>query len=575
VFHNQLYSSGEGGSVSSVGLQPEKHTQSHPYGLLASSAVRTACCSILLILLTVGLYYPVRTHPFVNYDDNVYVSDNDHVKEGLSWDTVTWAFLTYDAGNWHPLTWLSHALDVELYDVNPAGHHVTNLILHALNVMLLFWVLLRATGYAGRSLMVAALFAVHPLNVEPVVWIAERKTLLSMTFFLLALGAYRWYVAKPKLGRYIAVALLFALGLMAKPQIITLPFVLLLWDYWPLERIDFRAFLAIRLGRSNGTSGQKRPESSEGRLPHASLARLIEEKIPLFAIAAASAAMTMKAQGAARAVMSLGAIPLSLRLSNAIVSYVKYLKKAFWPTGLAPMYPHPGDSLHWWQVYGALLLLLAITMLVVEKRRHRYLPVGWFWFLGSMVPMIGIVQVGHQAMADRYAYLPLLGIFIMICWGVADWSSEKRLPAQLLPVVSVIVVLALTIVARRQINYWADNAVLWMHTIEVTAPNYVAEDNLAGTLLARNRQEEAIVHYRRAVEIHPTDPISTFNIAFYEQQQGELQQAIGDYRQAITLTTSESLQIQAYKNMARAYQELGDSEQARSCFNAARRLQGP
>lgn len=566
--------------MSSVGLQPDRQVQSRPSGLLASSAVRNSCYCVLLVLLTVALYYPVRTHPFVNYDDNVYVSDNDHVKDGLSWDTLTWAFFTYDAGNWHPVTWLSHALDVQLYDINPAGHHVTNMLLHALNVMLLFWVLLRATGYTGRSLMVAALFAVHPLNVEPVVWIAERKTLLSMTFFLLALGAYRWYAAKPKMGRYAWVALLFALGLMAKPQIITLPFVLLLWDYWPLKRLAPRSSpFALRRGDSREISGEKRMAQSAKRLvPDASccsITRLIAEKIPLFAIAAASAAMTMKAQGAGRAVMSLGVIPLSLRLSNAIVSYAKYVKKAFWPAGLAPMYPHPGGSLHSWQVYGALLILLAITLFVVDRWRRRYLPVGWFWFLGTLVPMIGIVQVGHQAMADRYAYLPLVGIFVMLCWGVADWCSAKRLPAQLLPAVSFIVLLALTIVARRQINYWADNAALWTHTIEVTSPNYVAEDNLAGTLLARNRPEEAIVHYRRASDIHPTDPISAFNIGRYEQRHGELQEAIEHYRRAIVLTTSESLQITAYKNMGRAYLDLGDSEQAGQCFKDARRLQGP
>jgi protein O-mannosyl-transferase len=560
---NQLYSSSEGGPVSSVGLQSGEEVQSRPSGLLASAAVRAFCYGILLFLLTAALYYPVRTHPFVNYDDNVYVNDNDHVKDGLSGDTILWAFTTYDAGNWHPVTWLSHALDVQMYDIEPAGHHLTNLLLHAANAVLLFWVLLSATGYAGRSWMVAALFAVHPLNVEPVVWIAERKTILSMSFFLLALGAYGWYAAKPKMARYVTVAALFSLGLMAKPQVITFPFVLLLWDYWPLKRMSFIGGDPTRVD-SNGKA-----------IPQKSLRALIEEKIPLFAIAAASAAITMKAQRASHAVLSFGAIPLSIRLSNAIVSYVRYIQKCFWPAGLAPMYPHPGRSLHAWQVYGALAILLAITMFVFEKRSRRYLLVGWLWFMGTLVPMIGLVQVGHQAMADRYAYLPLLGIFVMVCWGAADWAVEKRLPSQLLPVLSLLIVLVLTIVARRQIGYWADNALLWTHTIEVTAPNYVAEDNLAGTLLTRKRPDEAIVHYRNAAAIHPTDPISAFNIGLYEQQHGELRQAIEHYKQAITLTLRPSLQIPALNNMGQVYNALGDTEQARQCFAQARKLQGP
>ncbi|MGC2112802.1 MAG: hypothetical protein WA655_24995, partial [Candidatus Korobacteraceae bacterium] len=332
--------------VGSVGLQPGKEIQSRPSGMLASSGKQPYLFGLLLVLLTVALYYPVKNHPFVNYDDNVYVTDNLHVQSGLSWDTVTWAFAAHDAGNWHPLTWLSHALDFQLYDLNPGGHHLTNLLLHVLNALLLFWVLYRATGYVGRSFMVAALFAVHPVNVESVVWISERKTLLSMVFFLLALGAYRWYASKPGIGRYSLVAVLFALGLMAKPQIITFPFVLLLWDYWPLERMSF--------------SRDKRPDSAEaGTYPAKSFVALLEEKLPLFAIAVASAAMTMKAQRAAGAVIPLGMYPLSVRLSNAIVSYARYLAKMIWPLHLAPMYPHPGDGLRAWQVYGALAFLLA------------------------------------------------------------------------------------------------------------------------------------------------------------------------------------------------------------------------
>jgi len=555
--------------VSSVGLQPDEQVQSHPAGLFTGN--RSYLLGLLLIVLTVALYYSVRNHPYVNYDDTVYVTDNVHVQNGLTWDTVTWAFTTDDAGNWHPLTWLSHALDVEMYDLTPGGHHQTSMLLHALNAALLFWVLLQATGYAGRSFMVAALFAVHPVNVESVVWIAERKTVLSMTFFLLALGAWRWYAAKPHVLRYAGVAGLFALGLMAKPQIITFPFVLLLWDYWPLGRVAFRSSpFALRQKDSGEVSGEKRTANSERRF-----LQLLVEKLPLLAIAAASAAITMKAQGASGAVLSLGATPLSIRLSNGLVSYVKYLMNAFWPRGLAPMYPHPGDSLRAWQVYGALLLLLTITLLVVERRCRPYLLVGWLWFLGTLVPMIGLVQVGRQAMADRYAYLPLIGIFIMVCWGVAEWTAEKRLPAALLPAVSIAVLLALGIVARHQIGYWSDNVILWTHTIQVTPPNYVAQDNLGGALLARKRLDDAVVHFREAAAIHPVDPISAFNIGFYDQEHGNLYGAIEQYKKAIILTTSPSVKIQAWNDMGIAYRSLGNAQQARECFAAAKTLQGP
>lgn len=549
--------------MGSVELQPGKEIQSPRADLLASPGRQLYVYSLLLIILTIALYYPVKSHPFVNYDDDVYVTENIQVQSGLNWDTVSWAFVTYDGGNWHPITWLSHALDCELYDMNPGGHHQTSLLLHVLNALLLFWVLRRATGFAGRSFMVAALFAVHPINVESVVWIAERKTVLSMLFFLVALGAYRWYVSKPGVGRYAVVAVMFALGLMAKPQIITLPFVLLLWDYWPLQRMSFVS------DRAPAT------DEAAAAFPVRSFRGLLEEKLPLFAIAAASAAITMKAQRAAGAMASLGMAPLSVRLSNAIVSYIRYLAKAFWPAHLAPMYPHPGGSLRAWQVYGAFLILLVVSTLVVEGRRRRYLLVGWLWFVGTLIPMIGLIQVGRQAMADRYAYLPLLGVFIMVCWAVADWFAENHLPAAVLPAVSVVVLLALTITARRQIGYWADNVTLWTRTVQITAPNYIAQDDLGGALIERKQLEEAIPHFREAAEIHPVDPISHFNIAFYEQQHGNLAQAIEDYKKAILLTTSPGLKIKAWNNMGLAYRALGDAEQARECFATAKTLQGP
>ncbi len=547
--------------MSTVDVQPKEGVRTQPGGWWISLGQRPYLPVLLLLIITLALYYPVKDHPFVNYDDNVYVTDNLQVQSGLSWDTVTYAFTTYDAGNWHPLTWLSHALDFQLFDLNPDGHHESSLVLHVLNAVLLFWVLLRATGFAGRSFMVAALFAVHPINVESVVWISERKTLLSMFFCLLALGAYRWYVSKPGVGRYSTVAILFALGLMAKPQIITFPFLLLLWDYWPLRRMSL-----LR---------DKRLDAAQpaGPFPAKSLVALVKEKLPLFAIAAASALMTMKAQRAAGAVGSLGAYPLGVRLSNAIVSYIRYIAKAFWPLHLAPMYPHPGDSLRAWQVYGAMLILLAITLLVADSGR-RYLLMGWLWFVGALVPMIGIVQVGRQALADRYAYLPFLGLFIMICWGVAEWWKEERFPAVALPVLSVCVLLALTVAARRQIGYWADNVTLWTHTIAITGPNYIAQDDLGAALLDRGRMEEAIPHFRQAAAIHPVDPVSALNIGFYDQQHGNPRQAIEQYKRAAVLTTSPRVKAKALTNMGMAYRDLGDAEQARQCFEQAKKWEG-
>ena len=381
--------------------KPKKGTSSQPgAGRFARPAKKILVLSLFLVVATVALYYPAIHHPFVNYDDDGYVTENVHVQTGLNWDMVEWAFTSYDQANWHPVTWLSHALDCQLFQLDPAGHHGTNVLLHALNVVLLFWILVQATGSAGRSFMVAALFALHPINVESVVWIAERKNLLSMLFFLLALGVYRWYARGPRPGRYAVVALLFALGLMAKPQVITLPFVLLLWDYWPLRRMF--------------TDGEFAATGAATIFPVRSFSRLILEKLPLVVLSAVNAAITMQAQ-------RLGGlnpdVSLSARLANALVCYARYVGKAVWPTRLAPMYPHPGNSLAKWEVFTALLFLLVVTALVTAGRRHRYLPVGWLWFLGTLIPMIGLVQVGRQAMADRYAYLPFIGLFIMICWG--------------------------------------------------------------------------------------------------------------------------------------------------------------
>jgi Tfp pilus assembly protein PilF len=507
-------------------------------GLFSSPERRNLVLGLLLVIATLALYNPVTHHPFVNFDDDRYVTDNTHVRSGLHWETVKWAFTSFDEANWHPLTWLSHALDWQLFGQNPAGHHYINVLLHALNAVLLFWVLWRATGSTGRSWVVAALFALHPINVESVAWVAERKTILSMLFLLLALGAYGWYVRRPSIGRYMAVAALFACGLMAKPMVITLPFLLLLWDYWPLQRAQ-------------------------------SFARLALEKIPLLALSAASAVVTVRAQRAGNAVGSMVEYPLSMRMENAAISYVRYLGKALWPSGLSPQYPYPEGVLKW-EAIGASVVLLAITILVCTAgKRRRYLAVGWFWFLGTMVPMIGLVQVGSQAMADRYAYLPFVGLFILICWGLADWAGEKAAAKIALAVAGCIVLLALSAVTLRQIAYWSDNVTLWAHAVAVTPGSFIAEDNLGGALLTEGREEEAMPHFRAAAALDPIDPMSGLNLAAYAQRQGHAQEAVDQYAKVLTMTRDPRLRATALSDMGYALRDLGDSVHAEASFRAA------
>jgi len=434
-----------------------------------------------------------------------------------------------------------------------------NALWHSVDVVVLFWVLLLATGYLGRSFMVAALFALHPINVESVAWMAERKTLLSTFFFLLALGAYRWYARQPGLVRYAVVALLFVLGLMSKPQIITLPCVLLLWDYWPLQRMDTP-------WREPAAPG---PPSE---FPRKSLFWLIKEKIPLFIICAASALITMLAQRVGRP--QRWPYSTSIRVGNSIVAYVRYIGKALWPSHLAIMYLHPGFSLRFWQVAAAALVLLAITALVIVGRRYRYLPVGWFWFLGTLVPTIGLMQVGRQAMADRYAYQSFLGLFILICWGAADWARQKQWPKAVLPAASIAILLVLAVISHRQIGYWGDNLTLWSHAAQVTTDNWVAEDMVAGILFNSGHRQEAIAHYYVASALNPTDSGSNLAIAIYEQQRGNLQAAIQRYNRALIEMDDPLEQAKLYQNLSIAYRDAGEIPQSADAFSKMKKLRG-
>ena len=531
--------------------------------------LQAGALSLALLVATVLVYLPVIHHPFANIDDNGYVSENLHVQSGVTLETLSWAMVTFDDNNWHPLTWISHAIDCQMFGIDPAGHHAMNLAFHAVDAVLLLWVLLLATRSLGPSFMVAALFALHPINVESVAWMAERKTLLSMLFFLLTLGAYTWYARRPGVGRYMVVAVLFLLGLMAKPQIITLPFVLLLWDYWPLERVALRhSPFAFRRNGPSGFSGEERKANGEKRA--LDWRWLVVEKIPLFVICGASALLTMLAQRIGRPKYWPYSLPL--RIGNAMVAYVRYIGKAFWPSHLAIMYLHPGHSLRLWQVALSALVLLAITALVLVARRYRYLPVGWFWFLGTLVPMIGIVQVGRQALADRYAYQSFLGLFIMVCWGVSDWAKRKHWPKALLAGVSLVVLAVLTTLTYRQVGYWKDNMTLWTHTAQVTSNNWMAEDMIAGILLNTRHGDEAVAHYRIAAAISPNDSPANLAIALWEQQHGNPLEAVRRYKKALPDMTDPMEQSKVYQNMAVAYRDLGMVPEWTECLRKANKL---
>ncbi len=519
-------------------------------GLFSSPQKRTVVLCLLLVAATLAVYNPVNRNAFVNFDDDHYITGNPHVLAGLNWSTVKWAFTNYYEANWHPLTWLSHALDAQLFGLNPVGHHYVNVVLHALNAVLLFLLLQSATGFTWRSLMVAALFALHPVNVESVAWASERKNVLSMMFLLLALQAYGWYARRPARGRYALVALLFACGLMSKPQVITLPFLLLLWDYWPLGRY------------ASATGGQV------ARVP-----ALLLEKAPLFLLSLASAVVTMQAQRAGGAIHSPVLYPFSLRLENAMISYLRYLGKAFWPTQLSPLYPHPLDLLRFWQVIASAVFLLLATALVVRLRSHGYLVTGWFWFLGSLVPMIGLVQVGEQAMADRYAYLPFVGLFVMVCWGVGEWGEGREISAGWLAVPALAVSAALGVLTYRQIGYWRDSETLWSYALQVTSVrSYKAHFNLAVTYDAEGRYDDAVQQFRQAIDPRDDDPRIHLGLGIYDQRHGHSREAIEEFQTVLRLSSGDAMSADALSNLGSAYQQLHDYARAKESFAAALRL---
>jgi Flp pilus assembly protein TadD len=508
---------------------------------------------ITAILLS---FWQVKDFNFINLDDLQYVTENPHVLLGLNLKGIAWAFSTTHASNWHPLTWLSHMLDVQLFGLNAGWHHLVNVFFHIINMILLFLIFNRMTRALWPSAFVAALFALHPLHVESVAWVSERKDVLSTFFWMLTMGAYVFYVEKPDTKKYLLTLLFFALGLMAKPMLVTLPFVLLLLDYWPLGRLQ----IPTPSGRdSSGTldannPGAKKKKSKKsvardnaeikktlkplGQWP--SLLVLIKEKIPFFALSAASAIVTLYAQKKGGAVGSLDVLPFNARMANAIVSYADYIEKMIWPRNLAVFYPHPGIP-PGWLVLGSALTLLIITVLVLRSaKRFPYLVTGWLWYLGTLVPVIGLVQVGLQAMADRYTYVPLIGLFVIIAWGVPELTRKWRHQKILLAVSTGVILLILMFNTWSQARYWQNSPSLFEHAIRVTADNYVAHNNLGVALARIGEKEKAAFHYSEAIRMKPNFENAHFNLGNYLASQGMTSEAIVQYSEAIRIKPNYS-----------------------------------
>jgi protein O-mannosyl-transferase len=540
-------------AISATKLQAAKPVREDA-GVFASPEKRYAVLSLLLVLSTLILYNPITANPFINCDDDRYITENPYIHNGLNWESFKWALTSTEQGGfWHPLTWLSHALDIQLFHFNPAGHHFVSLLIHGLNAVLVFLLLAFATKRLGASFLVAALFAVHPLNVESVAWAAERKNVLSTFFFLAAIGAYGWYATTPNWKRYLAMASLFVCGLASKPMVVTLPFALLLLDYWPLQR------LKVRESEEKPLAGVAKPFSFRAA---------ILEKLPLVLLSGLASLITFFAQKSAGATRQLS---LSVRVENAIVAYATYLQKLVWPSHLTPVYPHPGDSLSALHIALSGAILLAITAWVVFSTR-KYLIVGWLWFLGTLLPTIGLIQVGDQAMADRFAYIPELGIFVVIVWAVSDLLDTRKISLAWRMIPAALVLLTLAALSHLQIAYWRSSYDLWSHAIQVTRNNFIAEDNLGGALLLMGKEEEAYPHFVVAAKINPRDPLSRGNLGTYALSHGRMEEAVTEYQAAIALTSDTGLLAQTYANLGAAQRTLGDDTQAHDSFAESLRL---
>jgi Flp pilus assembly protein TadD len=518
--------------------------------------VRSRTICLLLAFITVLVYWPVRLAEFIVFDDPDYITYNSHVQAGLTWAGVKWAFTSWYASNWHPLTWISHMLDTSLFGPSASAAHIVNLLFHAANAVLLFLMLFRATNKLWPAAFVAALFAWHPLHVESVAWVSERKDVLSTFFGLLSLLAYVGYVEESKIQSpkskvdYVWAILFFALGLMAKPMLVTLPFVMLLLDFWPLER------------------WQSATRSADGSGTQHAIRNTLFEKVPFFVLAVASCIITFLAQRS-EAVMSFEQRPLGLRLANAAVAYVVYLAKTVWPANLAVIYPLPHE-IPSWLVIAAVLLLVVVTILAWSVRRSApYVLIGWLWFLGTLVPVIGIVQVGGQALADRYTYVPLIGIFLGIAWGAADLRARFRLSTALTSGVAAVVLVAMIAATERQITFWENSEMLFRHAVNITKGNAIAYVNLGVALEHQEHREEAMGEYRKALELAPGLFQAHNNLANLLSDMGDRENAAAEYERALQLNPNAAI---AHSNFGKLLSEMGQFDAAMHEYTKAEQL---
>ena len=513
------------------------------------------------MVATFCVYSQVEDHEFTNFDDSIYCCLENY-SAGFTSENVKWAFTTFATGNWFPVTWLSHILDFQLYGSNPAGHLLTNVFLHIANSLLLFLIFFRMTGAIWQSAFVAALFAFHPLNVESVAWAAERKNVLSTLFWLMTMWAYFHYAEKPTVMKYCLVFLFFILGLMSKPMLVTLPFVLLLLDYWPLRRFK------LRKGRDDGAILEK--NTAKGP----EVFRLVLEKTPLFILTIGLSVVTYIVQKSFGNMNYTEKLTLVTRLTNAMVSYLEYLGKMVWPAKLTMFYPHPGNTLPVWQGILCGMALLGISIISIRLiRKAPFVLVGWFWYLGTMLPVIGVVQVGGQAMADRYAYIPLIGIFIIIAWGIPELLSKWHYKEKVLSISAGIIIFTLLVTTWTQVSYWKNSITVFKQTINVTDKQYpnlaIIHNNLGIALFADRKNEEAISHYKMAIKLKPTHTKAYYNlgIALFADRKNE--EAISHYKMAIKLNPNFT---DAHYNLGVILFQKGEMKEAVYHFRRALRL---
>ena len=450
---------------------------------------------VLIILFTCTVYVQVLDYDFINYDDDIYITGNESVKKGITGESVIWAFTEFHSANWHPLTWISHMIDCQFFGLNAGRHHSINLIFHVLNSVFLYVVLRKMTGATWQSGFVAALFALHPLHVESVAWISERKDMLSTFFMMLTLLCYVSYTRKSKILYFYLLLLFYLLGLMSKPMLVTLPFVLLLLDFWPLKRFHFQS---TNFNLANFFTHK----------------HLLIEKIPLFFLSAVSCLVTIFAQRSSEAIQSLDQLPLLQRFANASVSYMSYIYKMIYPVNLSVLYPSRGMP-PLWEIAGSVFLILLITIISIKARKsHPYMFIGWLWFLGTLVPVIGIVQVGEQSIADRYTYIPLIGLFLIVSWGASSLFSEWRHKKIFLWSSSIIVLIILSLMTWRQVTYWENGLTVSRRAVKVTSANWLMENNLANMLVARGELKKGISHYFSSLLIKPENDLAYKNLKY-------------------------------------------------------------